>query len=97
MGRTGGMGGSRASKITRRNWTTKYGDNWKQVSRDFREDKPKFCVRCGTSGSKDNPLQTDHVIPLSKGGRNIGANFRVYCESCNKARKRGKVKRARTR
>lgn len=95
MGR--GSGGARVAKITRRNWTTKYGDDWKAVSKRFKADAPKFCKRCGHGGSKDNPLCTDHIIPLSKGGRNIESNFRVLCTNCNLARKRGGVKRARSR
>ena len=95
MGRMGG--GGRVAKITRRNWNTKYGDDWKTVSKDFKASAPKFCKKCGTGGDKTNPLCTDHIIPLSKGGRNIKSNFRVLCTNCNLARNRGGVKIARSR
>lgn len=37
------------------------------------------CVRCGVDGS----LSVDHVVPLSKGGRNTIDNLQPLCRSCN--------------
>lgn len=37
------------------------------------------CLRCGCRG----PLTLDHVIPVSKGGRNDTSNFQPLCFSCN--------------
>lgn len=39
----------------------------------------KRCVKCG---SRDN-LTIDHVVPLSKGGRNRSKNLQVLCRNCN--------------
>lgn len=37
------------------------------------------CAYCGTSG----PLQMDHVVPLSRGGRHAIANILPACAACN--------------
>lgn len=44
------------------------------------------CVRCGAVG----PLSVDHVVPISKGGRNTIDNLQPLCGSCN-SRKHTKV------
>lgn len=38
------------------------------------------CLWCGRKGIK---LTQDHVIPLSKGGRNVIENIQPLCHSCN--------------
>lgn len=38
------------------------------------------CLRCGADGK----LHADHVVPLSKGGRNSIDNIQPLCGSCNK-------------
>lgn len=40
-----------------------------------------LCYLCGDKGT-----DTDHVIPLSKGGTNWPANLRPACESCNSSK-----------
>lgn len=43
-------------------------------------DKYKHtCVHCGT---KEN-LSIDHIIPVSKGGKDLFSNLQVLCKSCN--------------
>ena len=37
------------------------------------------CVRCG---SKTN-LEVDHIIPLSRGGREDEDNMQILCKKCN--------------
>lgn len=41
------------------------------------------CVYCGGS---DNPLQFDHVIPLSRGGTSDAGNIAISCLPCNSAK-----------
>jgi len=37
------------------------------------------CVRCGSK----QDLHFDHVIPVSKGGGNLGVNIQILCQPCN--------------
>lgn len=37
------------------------------------------CLKC----SKTNKLQLDHIIPISKEGKNILSNLQTLCNSCN--------------
>jgi 5-methylcytosine-specific restriction endonuclease McrA len=68
-----------------------YSFDWRNISKEFKADSPSFCAFCGHKGSPDNPLETDHIIPKSKKGKDIKANFRVLCRRCN--RRRNKVGR----
>lgn len=43
-----------------------------------------WCSDCGHPGSRDNPLTADHVVPVSRGGRN--GPLRVACRRCNSSR-----------
>lgn len=42
------------------------------------------CLACGT---KKEILCIDHIVPLSKGGKNKESNFQVLCISCNSKKK----------
>ena len=42
----------------------------------------KRCELCGVSSSK-RALHVDHIVPKSKGGPNIEANYQVLCTLCN--------------
>lgn len=37
------------------------------------------CVNCGTK----EKLSIDHIIPVSKGGKDLFSNLQVLCRSCN--------------
>lgn len=41
------------------------------------------CWLCGAPGTEDDPLQADHVVPLSMGGRRTRDNLRAAHRSCN--------------
>jgi len=43
------------------------------------------CWRCGKPGTADNPLTADHLIPRSRGGQNVRANYRAAHASCNQS------------
>jgi len=48
-----------------------------QIKQIFERDK--VCVYC----NKNNRLELDHIIPISKGGKSIFNNFVVACRYCN--------------
>ncbi|MCX6039480.1 MAG: HNH endonuclease [Chloroflexi bacterium] len=37
-------------------------------------------------GSQEN-LGFDHIIPISKGGKNTARNIQLFCEKCNRSKK----------
>jgi 5-methylcytosine-specific restriction endonuclease McrA len=41
-----------------------------------------YCTDCGTT----EDLCADHIVPTSKGGRNVLENYAVRCRGCNNAR-----------
>jgi ATP adenylyltransferase len=43
------------------------------------------CQLCGAS-KKDRPLQVDHIVPRSRGGRTVRENLQVLCDKCNRAK-----------
>jgi len=56
----------------------KAGIRWQVFDRDdFR------CVACGKSAHDGAILHVDHIVPKSKGGRNIIDNYQTLCHLCN--------------
>jgi 5-methylcytosine-specific restriction endonuclease McrA len=54
----------------------------------FKRDKWR-CYICNTKTQKkdiysDNAAEIDHVIPLSKGGKDIPSNVKCCCRACNR-------------
>lgn len=43
------------------------------------------CELCGAT-KKERPLDIDHIIPRSKGGKNTYENLQVLCSKCNRAK-----------
>ena len=43
------------------------------------------CAQCGHTGSADNPLTADHLVPLIRSGRNTGPR-QTLCRDCNRAK-----------
>jgi 5-methylcytosine-specific restriction endonuclease McrA len=41
-----------------------------------------YCTDCGTTAD----LCADHVVPTSRGGRNVLSNYEVRCRTCNNRR-----------
>lgn len=48
-------------------------------NREFIYNRDKVCLRCGSERNKT----IDHVIPLSRGGRNHVSNYQLLCRKCN--------------
>ena len=47
----------------------------------FRRDRHQ-CLYCGVTGS-DNSLTRDHIVPVSRGGRDKWSNVATACRRCN--------------
>lgn len=43
------------------------------------------CALCGIS-KEDSPLDIDHIIPRSKGGKTVYENLQVLCANCNRSK-----------
>lgn len=43
------------------------------------------CLKCGASPTKENKvkLEIDHIVPVSKGGKNDMLNLQTLCHKCN--------------
>jgi 5-methylcytosine-specific restriction endonuclease McrA len=50
------------------------------------------CAICGQPPTPTDPLQGDHIIPLSEGGRTVASNYQATHRSCN-IRKGGRNRR----
>jgi len=58
--------------------TVKPGIRWQVFERDDFK-----CVACGVSAADGAILHVDHIIPRSKGGKDIIDNYQTLCHSCN--------------
>jgi ATP adenylyltransferase len=43
------------------------------------------CAMCGVTRD-DRPIDIDHIIPLSKGGKTVYSNLQVLCSKCNRSK-----------
>ena len=53
------------------------------TSAEWEEIKTQFCQRCAYCHQQIQPLEMDHVIPLSKGGTHTKENVVPACRTCN--------------
>lgn len=51
----------------------------------LKEETGNICLCCGISGNEVT-LTVDHVIPISRGGRNCVENLQPLCQSCNSSK-----------
>ena len=49
------------------------------------EEADGRCELCGAT-KKERPLDIDHIVPRSKGGKNTYENLQVLCSKCNRAK-----------
>jgi len=47
-------------------------------------DWKKCAWNCGNKIDKNNPIEIEHFIPLSKGGKNDSSNKYPCCMKCNR-------------
>jgi 5-methylcytosine-specific restriction endonuclease McrA len=52
---------------------------WKERAREAKRRDGRRCRMCGS----DQKLQTDHIVPLSKGGSNEFENLQTLCKACH--------------
>jgi 5-methylcytosine-specific restriction protein A len=80
------------AKDARRGTTTArgYGSEWRKLRAQVIAASPA-CAICGHTGSKDNPLSVDHILPRSQGGTDALSNLRVLCLRHNQLRPRGRA------
>lgn len=69
----------RARKFNNPGYVEVTEKDWRDILRIHRH----ACVYCGRD---DVPLERDHVIPLSRGGRHAPSNLAPACEFCNSSK-----------
>lgn len=61
-------------------------DEWEAILESYRDERGRYrCAYCGRRAGRIN-LQIDHVVALSKGGRNTRTNVVPACGECNAAK-----------
>jgi 5-methylcytosine-specific restriction endonuclease McrA len=60
-----------------------YGSDY-QRRREAAIRAQPWCSDCGHTGSENNPLTAEHVVPVSQGGKD--GPLTVLCRSCNSSR-----------
>lgn len=65
-----------------------YGNDWDRLAKQAIAEQP-WCTDCGHTGSEDNPLTGDHVVPLARGGERLPPVVVVRCRRCNSRRGAG--------
>ena len=66
---------------------TSYGSDWDSLSKEVKERDKYTCKKCGYCQKTDKPsrrLEADHIVPLTKGGRNNLVNLQTLCELCHR-------------
>lgn len=57
----------------------KHSETFYILDREIKHLKASPCAVCGSQG----PVDIDHIVPLSKGGRHSVGNLQPLCRSCN--------------
>lgn len=60
----------------------KYSEQWPKLSRDIKRERGNKCERCHSISN----LETHHIIPISRGGRDTRSNLIVLCGTCHDKR-----------
>lgn len=75
--------GDRAVRERRRRGSVRVSVRWLVLKRDGRR-----CVVCGRGPEDDArvKLEVDHIVPVSRGGRDDAANLQTLCIECNRGK-----------
>ena len=60
-------------------------NGWRKISRQVIAEEGA-CRVCGHTGSPDNPLTCDHIVPLARGGTNDRSNLQCLCRRHNSSK-----------
>ena len=71
----------------RRGTTTQrgYGTAWQKMSARVVAEE-RACRVCGTTGTPDNPLTADHIVPKTAGGGDGRTNAQCLCRRHNSSK-----------
>jgi 5-methylcytosine-specific restriction protein A len=58
---------------------------WYRVEAALKREQP-FCVKHLERGEQVVATQTDHIVPLIKGGTNDRSNLQRLCDDCHEAK-----------
>ena len=67
----------------RRSREAAYTSDWDAISRRVKELANWTCRKCGT---REGPFESDHIIPVSKGGVTALWNLQCLCWLCHSKR-----------
>lgn len=67
----------------RRDRQTAYTANWDAISAEV---KRRSGYKCRCCGNTTGPFETDHIIPVSKGGQTVYWNLQCLCHACHSKR-----------
>lgn len=56
-----------------------YANLFIRDERKFLINEKSSCKMCGSA----HKLQLDHIMPITKGGKNLRSNLQILCSSCN--------------
>jgi len=61
-----------------------YGEDWASLSFKCRQRDGWRCKKCGRKPESRRDIHADHIIPITKGGRNKLSNLQSLCVDCHK-------------
>ena len=64
-----------------------YGDDWRELANQVKKLDNYTCRKCGYNKYKSKEvryLEADHIIPITKGGKNTLSNLQTLCDVCHK-------------
>jgi len=63
------------------------GRRLQQIRQAFFRDHP-LCSRCEAQGRVRVAIELDHIVPLFKGGKDVGSNRQGLCHACHEEKTR---------